>query len=168
MWATYCSSCDKRGYRSRKDAKRASKTFHPGDPQRPYECPVLHGIWHYGHRPDWLTHGGPNPGHVEYVIRRMRNRGPIPPNVKEILMALDPDTVRVLRAVGDAGQYDPERENTHAVTRAELERVEGLGLIERRRTADGTDTGFYQLRAAGLSELENAGQKAVDKPPTGG
>lgn len=168
MWATYCSGCDKRGYRSRKDAKRASKTFHPGESQRPYACPVLPNLWHYGHRPDWLIHGGPNPGHVEYVIRRMRHRGPLPPNVKEILMALDPETIRVLRAVGDAGQYDPDRQNHHTVERAELERVEGLGLVERRRTADGTDTGFYQLRAAGLSELESAGERSLDTPPAGG
>lgn len=164
----HCPPCGKRGYRSRKDAKRASRTFHPGASLRPYECPARVGLWHYGHRPDWVTHGGPNPGHVEYVLRRMRHRGSIPANAKEILMSLDPDTVRILRAVGDAGQYDPDRPQEQVVTRAELERVAELGLIEVRRTSDGTDTGFYQLRAAGLHELENAPEKRVDRPPAGG
>lgn len=163
-----CSDCDKRGYKTRKDAKNASKTFHPGAPQRSYECPTHPGIWHFGHKPDWLIRGEPNPGHVAYLIRRMRQRGPLPPNVKEILMALDPDTIRILRTVADAGQYDPTRVNDVQIEQDELDRVAEQGLIERRRTADGTDTGFYQLRSAGLAELESAGEKRVDTPPAGG
>jgi hypothetical protein len=168
MWAMHCSICNKRSYRSRKDARRAAKTFHPGESQRTYECPARAGMWHYGHRPDWVTQGKANPGHVEYILRRMRHRGTIPARAKEILMELDAEAVRVLRAVADAGQYDPARANDQVVSAGELERVAGLGLIERRRTAGGTDTGFYQLRAAGLHELENAGEKPVDTPPAGG
>lgn len=168
MWVTTCARCGKRGYKTRKDAKRAARTFHPGDTQRPYRCPVLPDLWHFGHRPEWVTQGAPNPAHVAYLIRRMRQRGVIPANTKEILMSLDPDTIRVLRAVADAGQYDPGRPNEQAVSKEELDRVAEQGLIEVRRTADGTDTGFYQLRAAGLHELENAGEKPVDKPPAEG
>ena len=44
----YCHTCHKRGYRTRKQARRASRIAHPGHHLATYHCPHRPG-WHIGH-----------------------------------------------------------------------------------------------------------------------
>lgn len=45
-----CHECGKRGYATRKIAKRARQAMlDNGDGLRAYECPSRNGLWHLGH-----------------------------------------------------------------------------------------------------------------------
>lgn len=48
--------CGKWGYLSRRTAKAAARTFHPGDHLSAYRCPAS-GYWHYGHLQNVTRHG---------------------------------------------------------------------------------------------------------------
>lgn len=51
---THCPACGKKSYRTRKDAKKAARTFHPNDRMSAYQCRHEDGLgWHFGHSDLW-------------------------------------------------------------------------------------------------------------------
>lgn len=56
---TWCPTCGKRGYYSRKDGKAALRRFHAADKgMREYRCPATPALWHIGHMPDIVRRRG--------------------------------------------------------------------------------------------------------------
>lgn len=53
-YAVTCPQCGKRGYSSRRSAKRAARYIAPDEPTRAYQCGVL---WHWGHLPKNVRDG---------------------------------------------------------------------------------------------------------------
>lgn len=51
---TTCSTCGKRSFLSRRDARRASRALYPEEALRAYACG---GYWHIGHTAPWRKRG---------------------------------------------------------------------------------------------------------------
>jgi hypothetical protein len=47
----WCGNHLKNAYASKKEARRARRMLHPGDPMSVYPCDYLVGTWHIGHLP---------------------------------------------------------------------------------------------------------------------
>lgn len=71
-WPDYvtCTTHDKRGYTSKKDAERAARMYHPGDHLDVYECTNGTGLWHFGHLPEVVVRRGVD--RKQATVRRRR------------------------------------------------------------------------------------------------
>lgn len=54
----YCEVHEKRGYSSKREAKRAAKRWHPGEHLDAYPCDRGTGLWHIGHLPSGVLRRG--------------------------------------------------------------------------------------------------------------
>lgn len=53
----FCPDHGKRGYHSKKAAKRARRMHHPGQQMDEFPCEFRPGLWHLGHLPDPIKQG---------------------------------------------------------------------------------------------------------------
>lgn len=50
-------ACGKQSYENRKEARRAARRHHRGEPMSEFECDRHHGYWHIGHTPKEAIYG---------------------------------------------------------------------------------------------------------------
>ena len=68
-----CPHCGKRGYYSRKAAKKAMREIHSNDHRmRPYPCEGGTTLWHFGHLPDIVKTRGLQSADVVFDDRASR------------------------------------------------------------------------------------------------
>ncbi len=60
----WCGRCQHRGYLTRGDAKTVRKRHRGEKGMAVFACPHLDGLFHIGHRPDALSSGKIDRGHL--------------------------------------------------------------------------------------------------------
>jgi hypothetical protein len=53
-----CTTHEKRGYHSKKEAERAARIYHPTEHLDVYACSNGTGLWHIGHLPEVVVRRG--------------------------------------------------------------------------------------------------------------
>ena len=55
---SWCAQHQKKGYISKREAKRAARMYHPGEHLNVYQCTTDVGMWHIGHLPSAVVKRG--------------------------------------------------------------------------------------------------------------